>query len=208
MRDDLAAALHVLGAVATSLCVWVVFRRVRRLGRVEAASALVGTSIAAALALHDLLIQVGVMEQGNARLVPHAISMAVLTFGSLLIARFVRALEAGRRHNAELKQAVWRREQELATQFDRVRHYERKQPLSAERERIMRDVHDGLGSQLASTLAMAQGPAFSREHVIEALRLIAEELALLIDALDPTLDDRGRSPSPSRCTSAKVATSC
>jgi signal transduction histidine kinase len=103
--------------------------------------------------------------------------------------RFVRALKSVHHHNAALQRAVRAREAALEAQFERVRAFERQQLVALERERLMREVHDGLGGHLASTLAMTEAPTFCREDVVQSLRLIAEELALLVDALDPTLDD-------------------
>ncbi|MBL8343307.1 MAG: hypothetical protein JNL30_17705 [Rubrivivax sp.] len=40
----------------------------------------------------------------------------------------------------------------LQAQFERVRELERRETLAAERERLMRDMHDGVGGHLVSML--------------------------------------------------------
>ena len=58
------------------------------------------------------------------------------------------------RLNAELSSRVEERGQELRTVFDRLRRVEAQRVLDEERQRLMRDMHDGLGSHLVQTLNM------------------------------------------------------
>jgi signal transduction histidine kinase len=57
--------------------------------------------------------------------------------------------------------------------------------VAGERERIMQDVHDGVGGQLVSALAMVEGGR-SLDAVGDVLRGALEDLRLVIDSLDPT----------------------
>lgn len=179
---ELTIVGHAVGVAAAALCVWNVFRHGRRASVFEARPLQIICVTASVFGLHDMLIQLGVLAQGSVRLLPHAISLCVVTLGTVVVARLLR-------HNADLRRAVAQREEELAAQFARLRQFEREQLVSVERERLMRELHDGLGGHLAATLALAERSSFGRSDVVESVRLISEELSLLVDALDPTLDD-------------------
>ena len=52
-----------------------------------------------------------------------------------------------------------------------------------ERQRIMQDMHDGLGSQLLSSLMLVERGAMSNEQVAQILRESIDDMRLAIDAL-------------------------
>jgi signal transduction histidine kinase len=53
----------------------------------------------------------------------------------------------------------------------------------------MRDVHDGIGGNLVSTLAMVENRHASVDQVAAALRSSLDEMRIVIDSLDPMIDD-------------------
>lgn len=61
----------------------------------------------------------------------------------------------------------------------------RAQVLSDERQRLVREMHDGLGSTLASSLVAAQRGQLPPEAVTAVLRESVDELRLTLDTLDP-----------------------
>lgn len=66
---------------------------------------------------------------------------------------------------------------------------EKDQLLTKERERITREMHDGLGSQLVSTLSMVERGLGSQAHVAESLRRALDDMRIMIDSLDPNTTD-------------------
>jgi signal transduction histidine kinase len=60
-----------------------------------------------------------------------------------------------------------------------------------ERQLITRDMHDGLESQLLSTIRMAQDPAISKESLYIQLRETLDHLKLTVDAMQDTEGDIG-----------------
>jgi signal transduction histidine kinase len=66
---------------------------------------------------------------------------------------------------------------------------ERAQLLMKERERITREMHDGLGGQLVSTIAMVERGSGSRAEVVEELRRALDDMRIVIDTLDPYTTD-------------------
>ena len=63
------------------------------------------------------------------------------------------------------------------------RDSERVKASAQERQRIMQDMHDGLGSQLLSSLMLVERGALSNEQVAQILRESIDDMRLAIDAL-------------------------
>lgn len=61
---------------------------------------------------------------------------------------------------------------------------EREQLINRERERIMREVHDGIGGQLTSVLSMLQRGGATTDEVSEAVRRTLDEMRIMIDSHD------------------------
>jgi signal transduction histidine kinase len=61
---------------------------------------------------------------------------------------------------------------------------EREHLLTHERERIVRDMHDGLGGQLISLLSMVQRGQASDDEVAEGLRRSLDDMRIVIDSLE------------------------
>ena len=80
------------------------------------------------------------------------------------------------------------RESELAAQHEQLRAVEREQALLLERQRLMRDMHDGVGSHLIALLRLADNGA-SGEAMADLLRSAIEDLRLTIDSLEPLEHD-------------------
>jgi signal transduction histidine kinase len=65
----------------------------------------------------------------------------------------------------------------------------RDRAIEDERQRIMLDMHDGLGSQLLSSLARVERGAMAQRDMAEALRHCIAEMRLALDALAPSDED-------------------
>jgi len=71
---------------------------------------------------------------------------------------------------------------------ERLRAGKRKL-LSLERERMTREMHDGLGGQLVSILAMVERGLTVPSDIAEALRRAIDDIRIIIDSLDPATTD-------------------
>lgn len=89
----------------------------------------------------------------------------------------------------ELEQVVDAKQHELAGNFQRLNQLALVRLVAVERERIMREMHDGLGGTLVSTLAMIESGETDREVLADAIRSALEDMRLVIDSLDPDVDD-------------------
>ncbi|WP_420470898.1 sensor histidine kinase [Brevundimonas sp. FT23042] len=86
--------------------------------------------------------------------------------------------------NSLLSDALNAREAELEVAHAREREFVRQQAHDDERRRIMRDMHDGLGSQLMSMLLAARRGVSDSEQVAEGLQSVIDEMRLMIDSMD------------------------
>jgi signal transduction histidine kinase len=65
---------------------------------------------------------------------------------------------------------------------------QRERAALQERQRIMQDIHDGLGSQLVSSLALSERGALNSQQTSALLRECIDDLRLAIDSLAGTED--------------------
>jgi signal transduction histidine kinase len=115
--------------------------------------------------------------------------LAIGGAGWIIVSRLVDSLRETDALNRDLEARVAEKHHELAQNYERLRTLERERAVVGERERIMRDMHDGMGGQLISTLAMVEHGTADHESIAEALRQSIDDLRLVIDSLDPADDD-------------------
>ncbi len=106
-----------------------------------------------------------------------------------VVSALSEALEQARMLNAELEERVAEKHRELGASYARTALLERDRAIAGERERMMRDMHDGTGGQLVSALAMVEGGDAPRDELAEALREALADLRLVIDSLEPGVPD-------------------
>ncbi len=140
-------------------------------------------AIALAAAVHDYLLTTD-MAFGSSALALHwAVPILLIALATPLVDRFVRVLREAEIARAELETRVREREQLLKRNFERLRESERAQATSQERQRIMQDMHDGLGSQLLSSLMLVERKGVTQEQMVQILRECIDDMRLAIDAM-------------------------
>ena len=163
----------------------------RGAARWELAVYLVAGACALVFASHDIGVQLGWVDADGPFLLPLVAPLMLVSFGSSLMARFVRSLEQVRQQHLVAETLVREKAGELERNHERLRSLERERAVANERERIMREMHDGLGAQLVAALAMVESDAAQRAGVAQALRGALAEMRAVIDSLDPGLSDLG-----------------
>ncbi|HYD78669.1 MAG TPA: ATP-binding protein [Paucimonas sp.] len=91
--------------------------------------------------------------------------------------------------NQTLSRRLAERENELHAAFALQARSERQQAMIEERQRLMRDMHDGLGSQLVGALQLALNPAVSKDALAGQLRETLDHLKMTVDAMQDTQGD-------------------
>lgn len=85
--------------------------------------------------------------------------------------------------NASLTDRLNQQQAELVATFAQLSEVERARAILAERQRILRDMHDGVGSHLATAVRQLEGGEASRGDVASSLRDSLTQLKLSIDAM-------------------------
>jgi signal transduction histidine kinase len=141
------------------------------------------------LGINDLQLVSGKINPETIYLLPYA---PLVVFASFLYAtwrRYVQAIEQVEEANNTLEQRLRERETELQANHLRLRAVEREQALLLERQRLMADMHDGIGSTLTSSLMLLEHGQMDSQGAAALVRECVDDLRLVIDSLDPVDND-------------------
>ena len=139
--------------------------------------------------VHDSLAQLGLLRPAMPSLMQYGALAALLGFGYLLVDRFAEALRESEELNVDLDRKVQEKTRALSEQFERTRALERRMAVAAERERLVRDMHDGMGGQLVSLLTLVRSGERDPKLIENALAESLEDLRLVIDSMDVAGED-------------------
>lgn len=191
-EPDFGAVISVSSAVYLAvLCVVLVvlLRGRKHVGR--AARWLMAIALAAAVLLggHDFLRWMGWIPYENPTLVHLHVAVLLAALGSAILRNYLEDIAAIARMNLVLEQRVAEKTQEIEASFASVQAAERERALLGERQRIMADMHDGVGASLVGVLGAVQGGRTNMEEVERRLLETLQELRLAVDALEPVDGD-------------------
>lgn len=110
-------------------------------------------------------------------------SAMLVAIGAALTWRFARALNQVDGFAASMVAQVREAEDKLKASFAREEERARAAALARERTRLMRDLHDGLGGQLVSIVALSER-GNAGDGIGEAARAALKDLRLVIDSMD------------------------
>ena len=110
-------------------------------------------------------------------------------FGTLMYRRYVNAIDEVEQANANLAQRLKAREAELELSHQQLREAERQRAISKERQRLMQDMHDGLGASLISAIRSVERGALSEVDISHILKGCLDDLKLTIDSMEPVEAD-------------------
>lgn len=120
-----------------------------------------------------------------------ALEMLLLAFALAYRFNMIRrqATEDVQQANAGLAQRLQAREAELTASHQRLREIEHRETLSQERQRLMQDMHDGMGSSLNSALRVVERGHLDEAQVAQVLKGCIDDLKLAIDSMEPVESD-------------------
>lgn len=139
-----------------------------------------------ATAAWDLAVQGGWIGASLAPITPPVGLVAVIFAAWWLVKRFAVTMDNLEELNVGLQEKIDEKALELEEGYRRAAVLERERILGGERERMMRDMHDGLGGHLISALALAQEGQEGKDDLVTALRTALVDMRLVIESLSPT----------------------
>jgi signal transduction histidine kinase len=141
------------------------------------------------VALRDWVLILGYIDRSRGQYTQYAIPLLLGVLGLVLVNRFVQALRESERFTETLADTVAVTTRELERKHAHIQALERERALAEERERLMRDMHDGAGGHLVSSLALLEAKGIDDPDITAALGGALTDLRLMIDSLDPVDDD-------------------
>ncbi len=177
----LRLATAPLGLVVVGTAVWGALKR-RKLGSWLLAGWLL---LSLPMAAHDLKLQRYLGDVESIYLTPYIYVGLFTMFLLIAYTRYVGALATAAEAKGTLEQRLAEREEELAASYARLRSVERKRTLLDERQRLMREMHDGVGSSLMSALRLVEHGDPERVDVAQVLRECIDDLKISIDSMEP-----------------------
>jgi two-component system sensor histidine kinase UhpB len=128
-----------------------------------------------------LLFQASIQGEAFAQLG----ALSIIGFIAMGLARHgIGVYQLATMNNETLARKVAEKERELEANHALLREQERERALVAERSRIMRDVHDGIGSQLLGLLVQARSGSAKQDAMTTGLQTAIDDLYLVVDSLD------------------------
>lgn len=153
--------------------------------RQDAASFTIGCAVTIVLVcwIQDMLNVLEIVSNDRIFVSRLSYSAMLVAIGAGLTWRFARALNQVDSFAGQLVTRVREAEERLKASFAREEERARAAALANERTRLMRDLHDGLGGQLVSIVALSE-----RGHegatITDAARAALKDLRLVIDSMD------------------------
>ena len=107
-----------------------------------------------------------------------------LTLGYIVLTRFRAASAQAQDLLTNMSAKVAEKEQALTESYQRLEQLAREQERASERTRILRDMHDGVGSHISSAIRQLLSGKASNSEVLLTLRDSLDQLKLSIDAMN------------------------
>ena len=137
------------------------------------------------LGLHNLYYLTGQHWPDGIHLFPYSTFVLFGAFLYVMQRRYLQTRTELVTVNASLDERLRDRERELRLQHDELLASERQRVVYEERQRLMRDMHDGIGTALMSSLALAEHGQLTQDRAARVLRETLDELKLVIDSIEP-----------------------
>jgi signal transduction histidine kinase len=147
--------------------------------------------LAVGLNAHDFAWWMGWLDYDSYQLAHFHIPLVLFAIGATILDRHFLAVGAVERAKVELEGRVAEKAREIEANYARIQKAEHERALALERQRIMADMHDGLGSTLLALLGAVQSRNPPLEEVERRLVDALQELRLTVDSLAPMDGDLG-----------------
>ncbi|RDV07275.1 hypothetical protein DXH95_07895 [Sphingorhabdus pulchriflava] len=181
-----AAMLFILAVVGLGLLAWGIV--VRRDGRWLERLALMISLLALFIDTGDGSFDLALPFVANLPLTFYAAAPAGLLLGLGVVASIAREASEARRtvvqSNEILAAKLTEQNAELARSYDAQKQMLQRQVMLEERQRIVRDMHDGIGGQLLGLMMQVRSGGVEKKQVEEGLQSSIADLRLIVDSMD------------------------
>ncbi|MGB5346898.1 MAG: ATP-binding protein, partial [Woeseia sp.] len=133
---------------------------------------------------HDVLVSSGAAPWGFGYLLPYSAASSLVVFSALLVNDFARDQIKLENITRDLDRRVQAAPREIERNHVALRAFEQERVLTVERERVARDIHDGVGGQLVALLSRIKSGRQTVAATETAVSHAMHDLRLVIESLD------------------------
>ena len=146
---------------------------------------IVGSACLATLGigLHDWMLKIEWLPFDRPFGLPYVAPVLLSALGWLIAGEYARSRADLADLNRDLAQQVEQREAALRTSFEQIAQIQREHVAAAERARILRDMHDGVGAHLTTAMRQLESGKADPGAIAQVLRDSLDQLKLSIDAV-------------------------
>ncbi len=185
----LARGYAQLCALLLSLwTLWWVWSGQLRMGRWHRVGLIAGYLMLVGSAVHDMALVSGHLPPTGPSYLFWGFVVLLVIYAVISGDYIISTLNRAENTNQELEQRVAQKSTALEHSYAQLRQSELAAAQTSarqhERERLLRDMHDGLGAQLMTALRGVERDALSREQIAQSLLDGLDELRMLMDSTD------------------------
>ncbi|MDG6349391.1 hypothetical protein QAA18_11715 [Luteimonas sp. 8-5] len=174
------------------VALWELWRAGTRGRDRSALTLLVAIGVLLSLTTRDQLVTAGILDNGHVLLARFNGPLLVLIMGLIMLRRFADGLSLLENFNKRLHRDVAAARSKLQEAFEREKAHARREALTAERVRLMSDLHDGIAGQLMSIVALGeQDDSPKGSEITRACHRALTDLRLVVDSMEDVGDDLG-----------------
>ncbi len=140
--------------------------------------------LTAALISSELMRYLGWISPDSLRFHHFHVLVMIVGIGTAIFADHVLAVWRAEEMNAALRRRIDEKTREIEANHLQVDQARRERDLARERQRIITDMHDGLGASLISLLRYVQSN-HTEVAIEQSVKEALQELRIAIDALEP-----------------------
>jgi signal transduction histidine kinase len=131
--------------------------------------------------VHDGIKLRGIAAFENIYLMTYAYSGVLIVLGVTLFSLFVYALIDSEKLSNSLEERVIERSRELERTYDLLIESERQRSKTQEREQLLKDLHDGFGTQLVTARMLLNSKKMNQDEMENLLHECISDLYLVLD---------------------------
>ena len=143
-------------------------------------------------AMHDMALVTGHIDPAGPSYLFWGFTLVLVVYALISGDYIIRTLNRAENINMELEQRISSKSTELENSYLQLRKTEMAGALSSarlqERERLLRDMHDGLGAHLMTALRGVERSALNPDQIAQSLQDGIDELRMMMDSADMGAD--------------------
>lgn len=179
----------MLATIPLSIWVlWIFLKHALAIRSLDATIMLSALTVAFAMSVHDFGLLLRAWDGAEFYLQPYGSLLVYSAFCFAIGRRLLIVLSVVEDSNQVLEQRVAAATVQLQINAEELKRLEVMAAVEQERTRLMREIHDGIGSNLVTALAVAQNQS-GNDQTVDTLKRSIADLRAAIDSLEPTDGD-------------------